>query len=236
MTIANPERRKKLRRSTCVPIRVRIDVEDTGLSCERETIVVNLHGALLKTPGQLELGARIRVYVQLSWDAILGCSSSWVSHDGCNSAHPWLKLPPNLPDASAYLPVRRRARDTPNVARVIELNPITGSGIVDDGDDVRECRLACAMHVKRNRRPDFQGCGCSDQCSVEAHSECFPGVGEPFSLHLDEHIGFYPRAATGGRAIVPLSGFRQLHKSTSRERSPASLDAAGEGIGSRSIL
>src|SRR5205807_5360817 len=69
MTIANPERRKELRRSTRVPIRVRIDVEDTGLSCERETIVVNLHGALLKTSGQPELGARITVYVQLSWDA-----------------------------------------------------------------------------------------------------------------------------------------------------------------------
>ena|SRR5437868_1278408 len=66
MTIANPERRKELRRSTRVPIRVRIDVEDTGLSCEGETIVVNLHGALLKTSGQLELGARIRVYVQLT--------------------------------------------------------------------------------------------------------------------------------------------------------------------------
>ncbi|PYY16924.1 MAG: hypothetical protein DMG60_13380 [Acidobacteria bacterium] len=66
MTIANPEQHKDLRRSTRVPIRVRIDVEATGSSCEGETIVVNLHGALVKTSSQLELGARITVYVQLT--------------------------------------------------------------------------------------------------------------------------------------------------------------------------
>ena len=66
MSSANSERRKDLRRSTRVPIRVRIDVQATGLSCEGETIVVNLHGALVRTTGPLELGARITVHVQLT--------------------------------------------------------------------------------------------------------------------------------------------------------------------------
>jgi hypothetical protein len=60
------EQRRELRRSTRVPIRVRIEVRATGLSCEGETIVVNLHGALVKTSGRLELGAKITVNVQLT--------------------------------------------------------------------------------------------------------------------------------------------------------------------------
>lgn len=57
---------KDLRRSTRVPIRVRIEVQATGLSCDGETIVVNLHGALVKTSDKLELGARIKLHVQLT--------------------------------------------------------------------------------------------------------------------------------------------------------------------------
>jgi len=57
---------KDLRRSTRVPIRIRIDVQTTGLSCDGETIVVNLHGALVKTSTKLDLGARINVHVQLT--------------------------------------------------------------------------------------------------------------------------------------------------------------------------
>ncbi len=60
---------KDLRRSTRVPIRVRIEVQSTGLSCDGETIVVNLHGALVKTSSQLELGAGINVHVQLTGKA-----------------------------------------------------------------------------------------------------------------------------------------------------------------------
>lgn len=60
------EKRRELRRSTRVPIRVRIEVRATGLSCEGETIVVNLHGALVKTTAPLELGARITLHVQLT--------------------------------------------------------------------------------------------------------------------------------------------------------------------------
>ena len=57
---------KDLRRSTRVPIRIRVDVQSTGLSCEGETIVVNLHGALIKTSAKLQLGERINVHVQLT--------------------------------------------------------------------------------------------------------------------------------------------------------------------------
>lgn len=60
------ERRRDLRRSTRVPIRVRLDVRATGVSFEGETVVVNLHGALVKTSGQLELGAAVAVHVQLT--------------------------------------------------------------------------------------------------------------------------------------------------------------------------
>ncbi|HEU5231742.1 MAG TPA: PilZ domain-containing protein [Terriglobales bacterium] len=64
--MGNADRRKDLRRSTRVPIRVRIEVHATGLSCDGETIVVNLHGALVRTTSRLELGARISVHVQLT--------------------------------------------------------------------------------------------------------------------------------------------------------------------------
>ena len=57
---------KDLRRSTRVPIRIRIEVQATGHSCDGETIVVNLHGALVKTSNKLELGARIKIHVQLT--------------------------------------------------------------------------------------------------------------------------------------------------------------------------
>jgi hypothetical protein len=66
MSVAESERRRNLRRSTRVPIRVRIEVQATGLSCEGETVTVNLHGALLKTSQPLELGAQIKLHVQLT--------------------------------------------------------------------------------------------------------------------------------------------------------------------------
>ncbi|HVH86114.1 MAG TPA: PilZ domain-containing protein [Terriglobales bacterium] len=66
MTDETGNRRTNLRRSTRVPIRVRIEVQATGLSCDGETIVVNMHGALVKTSDPLELGARISVHVQLT--------------------------------------------------------------------------------------------------------------------------------------------------------------------------
>lgn|SRR5690242_15330862 len=58
--------RRDLRRSTRVPIHVRIEVEATGFSCDGETVLVNLHGALVKTSAQLHLGAAINLHVQLT--------------------------------------------------------------------------------------------------------------------------------------------------------------------------
>ena len=64
MTDTQPPR--DLRRSTRVPIRVRLEVQTTGVSYEGETIVVNLHGALVKISGRLELGTAIAIRVQLT--------------------------------------------------------------------------------------------------------------------------------------------------------------------------
>jgi len=66
MKPTSDEPRSERRRSTRVPIRVQIEVQATGLKCEGETIIVNLHGALLKTTAPLELGVRITIVVQLT--------------------------------------------------------------------------------------------------------------------------------------------------------------------------
>ena len=66
MTDRIPERRRDLRRSTRVPIQVHIEVQSTGFKCEGETIVVSLHGALVRTTGRLKLGARISIDVHLT--------------------------------------------------------------------------------------------------------------------------------------------------------------------------
>ena len=66
MTHTIPQRHNESRRSTRVPIRVQIEVRATGLTCDGETILVNLHGALVKTLAPLELGARITIHVHLT--------------------------------------------------------------------------------------------------------------------------------------------------------------------------
>ena len=60
------DRRRDQRRSTRVPIRVHLHVRATGLSCEGETIVVNLHGALVKATSPLQLNAAINIEVPLT--------------------------------------------------------------------------------------------------------------------------------------------------------------------------
>ena len=67
----NPPRREAIqesRRSTRVPLKVLIRVEDSAdrLTCEGETVVVNLHGALLTTAVPLTLHARISLQVHLT--------------------------------------------------------------------------------------------------------------------------------------------------------------------------
>lgn len=59
---------KEARRSTRVPLKVLIHVEDNAdrLTCEGETVVVNLHGALLATAVALKLHSRISLQVHLT--------------------------------------------------------------------------------------------------------------------------------------------------------------------------
>jgi len=59
---------RESRRSTRVPLKVAIAVESgtESLTCEGETIVVNLHGALLSTTIELSVGMRISIHVYLT--------------------------------------------------------------------------------------------------------------------------------------------------------------------------
>jgi hypothetical protein len=59
---------RESRRSTRVPLRVAIEVESGAarLTCDGETIVVNLHGALLSTTIGLSVGTRISIHVYLT--------------------------------------------------------------------------------------------------------------------------------------------------------------------------
>ncbi len=56
------------RRSTRVPLKIDIKVEGGSqhLTCEGETIVVNLHGALIATATALQVGMKISVHVFLT--------------------------------------------------------------------------------------------------------------------------------------------------------------------------
>jgi hypothetical protein len=56
------------RRSTRVPLKIDIKVEGGSehLTCEGETIVVNLHGALISTTIKLGVGMKISVHVFLT--------------------------------------------------------------------------------------------------------------------------------------------------------------------------
>jgi hypothetical protein len=56
---------RESRRSTRVPLKVVITVED-GAECDAVTIVVNLHGALIATAIGLSAGMRISIHVHLT--------------------------------------------------------------------------------------------------------------------------------------------------------------------------
>ena len=59
---------RRFRRSTRVPLKIRIESSSSaeGLSFEGETIVVNLHGALISTPITLRVGMPIEIHVFLT--------------------------------------------------------------------------------------------------------------------------------------------------------------------------
>jgi hypothetical protein len=59
---------REFRRSTRVPLKVWIEAKGVTepLTCEGETIVVNLHGARVSTTVPLRVGMRIQIYVILT--------------------------------------------------------------------------------------------------------------------------------------------------------------------------
>lgn len=59
---------RESRRSTRVPLKVVIEAQGVTepLTCEGETIVVNLHGALISTPAVLKVGTIIEIEVYLT--------------------------------------------------------------------------------------------------------------------------------------------------------------------------
>jgi hypothetical protein len=60
--------RESRRRSTRVPLKVTIEAQGISqpLTCEAETIVVNLHGALISIPVLLSVGTQIEIQVYLT--------------------------------------------------------------------------------------------------------------------------------------------------------------------------
>jgi len=79
------------RRSTRVPMKVVIALEDGsgGRTCDGQTIVVNVHGALIATAIGLSTGMRISVYVYLT-DKRAGARV--VSIDSKNPLHCGIEL------------------------------------------------------------------------------------------------------------------------------------------------
>lgn len=85
------------RRSTRVPLRVSIQVigSEPPLECEAETIVVNLHGALVKTPIPLPVGASVVISVYLTGKSAAATVRD-VSGDGHQCAGIELQHPRNV--------------------------------------------------------------------------------------------------------------------------------------------
>ena len=68
LTMSSPLGFRRFRRSTRVALNVSIKAYGIGtpVTCEGETIVVNLHGALISTPVELNTGMMIDVHVYLT--------------------------------------------------------------------------------------------------------------------------------------------------------------------------
>ncbi len=65
---ASTRGRSESRRSTRVPLKVVIEAQGITehLTCEGETIIVNLHGALISTSVVLSVGMKIEIHVYLT--------------------------------------------------------------------------------------------------------------------------------------------------------------------------
>jgi hypothetical protein len=63
---ATGQHRRTPRRSTRVPIQVQIEVHAKKIIFAGETVIVNLHGALIRTQEHLERGTNITLHVPLT--------------------------------------------------------------------------------------------------------------------------------------------------------------------------
>lgn len=96
---------EEFRRSTRVALTVGIEAQGISepLTCQGETITVNLHGALISTAVGLRVGMRIRIHVYLTdkqADArVVYVDPDWPRHCGITLEHPqniWgLSFPPD---------------------------------------------------------------------------------------------------------------------------------------------
>lgn len=80
LCMASRGRFRESRRSTRVPLKLTIAVEEDGtecLTCDGETIFVNLHGALISTAIALCCGTRISIHVYLT-DKVAGARVVYV--------------------------------------------------------------------------------------------------------------------------------------------------------------
>ena len=99
------------RRSTRVPLKITITVkgEAEAFTCEGETVVVNLHGALIKTQQELLDGQRIELHVYLTGKSagarVVHCGKDDRLQCGIELDHPmniWgVSLPPEDWDESS---------------------------------------------------------------------------------------------------------------------------------------
>jgi len=79
------------RRSTRVPTYVVVEVQSDGLAYAGETIVVNLHGALVQISAPLKIGERVTVHVQptrQSRAAVIVFADYQLSQFGLELEHP----------------------------------------------------------------------------------------------------------------------------------------------------
>ena len=80
LCMASRGRFRESRRSTRIPLKLTIAVEEDGtecLTCDGETIFVNLHGALISTAIALRCGTRISIHVYLT-DKVAGARVVYV--------------------------------------------------------------------------------------------------------------------------------------------------------------
>ena len=105
-----PERgAREPRRSARVQLKVRIEAKGLAdpLTCEGETLVVNLHGARISTTAPLRVGMRIEIHVILTDKRALA-QVVWVDPDWPRHCGIGLERPQDIWGASVPPAVARR--------------------------------------------------------------------------------------------------------------------------------